>query len=472
MKYTVMECHAGFAVLMDEQARFVKAANLHYAVGQIVTEPVLMQDEPQITRSRSIVLKIAAAAACLVMVAGIGLNVYLNRRSTENEGESVVMVIEETQYEMQLNRSGEVIRVQSPDEAGQAVLAKYDGKKQKAADAANTLLKLQKTEAAIEDGKTVEIFIETENEEIYESCKLDIEKEAAKLNLNAAVQERIEPGKPHEHPEHSKPQTEPAVQPEQPVSEVEPPAEATIPAVQPDGRTEVTEAAGQEHTQPEHPALPEPARTAPNPQQGIQQTPHTVPNAPQSTPQTPEQTKPAEPVHTEAMKPEMPERGTTPTLPQVPWAHTPPHEEPEAGKTVPDDPKKAEPPADAAKPEEPNAGAPREEPALPQAEERGSRYQKPLVPQQPAKEMPAEKEPQPAPEKPDTPEPPQSKLDEEILPHERQDVPDTAVKPEEQIPARPDTPEEPDMPKAPEPPHGEPAEQDAELLTDIEMQSA
>ena len=44
MKYVVMECHDGYAVLMDEGAGFVQAANLHYSVGQTVTDPLIMQE--------------------------------------------------------------------------------------------------------------------------------------------------------------------------------------------------------------------------------------------------------------------------------------------------------------------------------------------------------------------------------------------------------------------------------------------
>ena len=45
MKYIVMECHPSYAVLLDEEGRFVKAANLHYETGQTVCEPVLMREE-------------------------------------------------------------------------------------------------------------------------------------------------------------------------------------------------------------------------------------------------------------------------------------------------------------------------------------------------------------------------------------------------------------------------------------------
>lgn len=46
MKYIVMETFTSYAVLLDEEGRFVKAANLNYEVGQTVKKPVLMRDAP------------------------------------------------------------------------------------------------------------------------------------------------------------------------------------------------------------------------------------------------------------------------------------------------------------------------------------------------------------------------------------------------------------------------------------------
>ena len=43
MKYLVMELHPAYAVLLDEQGRFLKAANLGYSVGQQVEKPVLLR---------------------------------------------------------------------------------------------------------------------------------------------------------------------------------------------------------------------------------------------------------------------------------------------------------------------------------------------------------------------------------------------------------------------------------------------
>ena len=43
MSYLVMECHPGYVILLDEEGRFLKAANLRYETGQTVYDPVLMK---------------------------------------------------------------------------------------------------------------------------------------------------------------------------------------------------------------------------------------------------------------------------------------------------------------------------------------------------------------------------------------------------------------------------------------------
>ncbi len=67
MKYLVMECHPGYAVVLDEQGRFIKAANLHYEVGQTVTEIVEMQSVSPASRIRKPLLSLASLAACLLL---------------------------------------------------------------------------------------------------------------------------------------------------------------------------------------------------------------------------------------------------------------------------------------------------------------------------------------------------------------------------------------------------------------------
>ena len=41
--YLVMEIHSAYAVLLDNEGRFVKAANMGYESGDVVRNPVLLK---------------------------------------------------------------------------------------------------------------------------------------------------------------------------------------------------------------------------------------------------------------------------------------------------------------------------------------------------------------------------------------------------------------------------------------------
>jgi len=72
MNYMVVECHPGYAVVLDEEGRFLKVANRRYEVGQMVTEVVPMQVPPR-KKTAKWVTSLVAAAACLALVLGITL---------------------------------------------------------------------------------------------------------------------------------------------------------------------------------------------------------------------------------------------------------------------------------------------------------------------------------------------------------------------------------------------------------------
>jgi len=71
MKYMVMECHLSYAVVLSEDGRFLKVANLHYEPGQTVTDVVELQSprtKPEKKANRRWIASLAAMAACLALV--------------------------------------------------------------------------------------------------------------------------------------------------------------------------------------------------------------------------------------------------------------------------------------------------------------------------------------------------------------------------------------------------------------------
>lgn len=178
MKYVVMECHDAYAVLMDEAACFVHAANLHYTVGQTVTDPVLMQSDPvqkrSITRS---VRWIAAAAACLLIAGAGGFRYYSRNLKTH----SVVVMSSDANIKMYLNQNGKVLYLKSEDEKGAALLEHYDGKNKSKIDAANELLAMEIAEGYLSSGDTVDFYISTNDRAEYSAYKTEFETQIPML---------------------------------------------------------------------------------------------------------------------------------------------------------------------------------------------------------------------------------------------------------------------------------------------------
>lgn len=322
MKYLVMECHEGYAVLMDEESRFVNAANLHYEVGQTVTEPILLETEDkQKTGGRRIVMramKVAAAAACLGIVTVAGFSFFGKEKPAPR---SVVFVSAAAEIEMELDDKGSVVKFKSDSEQGNEIIGKYiesHGETSDKADAANALLETQLENGYISAGDTVDVLVPDNDADNYRKYKSEFEDGVSKLDINVNVKRKVDPHPNHEpptppavtdikgpaHEEATKPtaSTEPAAPHEGLKHEdkatapaVVPPTapnEAPTPPVVPDDKAAAPEPTTHEH--PEHP-------TPPHGEHGKEgkagRGPAALP-APQqpAAPQLPEAPAPAEPV--------------------------------------------------------------------------------------------------------------------------------------------------------------------------------
>ncbi|MBS6196668.1 MAG: hypothetical protein KH828_13985 [Clostridiales bacterium] len=65
MNYLVMECHPGYAVVLDQEGRFLKVANMGYEVGQTVSHVIESQEPKHSVFPSRRTIGILASAACL-----------------------------------------------------------------------------------------------------------------------------------------------------------------------------------------------------------------------------------------------------------------------------------------------------------------------------------------------------------------------------------------------------------------------
>ena len=176
MKYIVMECHPSYAVLLDEEGRFVKAANLHYETGQTVCEPVLMREEPvkQRNRLRWARSGFAAVAACFLLL--IGLNYY---RSTLTAYSSIYLTIN-PEVQMDLNRKGAVIRLEGINQDGAALLEDYEYKGKDRLTVADDLIERAIDMGFLSEGGQVSFSIDAPDEALVQKYGEELQTEVLK----------------------------------------------------------------------------------------------------------------------------------------------------------------------------------------------------------------------------------------------------------------------------------------------------
>ena len=203
MSYLVMECHPGYAVLLDEEGRFLKAANLRYEIGQTVYDPVLMKEPPQRQRQlvRWIGSGVAAIAACLLLFFGFGY--YQNYIQPYS---SIYLTIN-PQVQMDLNRQGTVVGLTGTNEDGKALLEGYDGKGKDKVVVADELIDRAIDMGFLSEGGRVSFSIDSPDEALFQQYGTQLRTKVTE-HLDGRITVTIEilnhkDGQSQENPENS-----------------------------------------------------------------------------------------------------------------------------------------------------------------------------------------------------------------------------------------------------------------------------
>lgn len=171
MTYLVMECHPGYAVVLDSRGRFWKAANCGYAVGQTV-ERIVKLRRPQRVRPWKPLL---AAAACLAVVVLASWQLLLTTYGT------VRMEIN-PDVTLAVSRLGYVVGAEAGNADGAALLEGYRWRFRTAETAAGDLAARAAEQGSLPDDGTVVLTVSSEHRSWQQ------ETEAALL---AAVADRV-----------------------------------------------------------------------------------------------------------------------------------------------------------------------------------------------------------------------------------------------------------------------------------------
>ncbi len=251
MKYLIMECHMAYAVVLDEDGRFLKAANMDYEVGQTVDtimeivepgaafseadcqsdsfydtvfeEAVEVQPAVRRTSRLSRWLKSAlpaAAALCLLLSGGhyFIMSPYGTVRLSINP-----------EVELSVNRLDYVLSLSGINRDGEDLIRGYDYKRKKVEEAAADLAERAIDMDYLAPGGTIYVGVSSAHEDWADEMKRDLTWELDG-RLGSDIHISADP-KPDESPESGTArEAETAFPAAPPVSETVPAAVQTAPA--------------------------------------------------------------------------------------------------------------------------------------------------------------------------------------------------------------------------------------------------
>lgn len=185
MKYLVMEVRPSYAILLDEEGRFVRAANLHYEPGQRVEHIVPMRTRAARGRGMLIWLPGALAAACLVLMAAVLLRAPIAPYA------SVYLTIN-PQVRIDVDRRSVARGLEGVNPDGQALVEGYDWKGKQLNQVTDELIDRAVAMGYLAPGGAITIDLEAEDESWAEQTNRQLREHLEKYlqyqNLRVTVQ--------------------------------------------------------------------------------------------------------------------------------------------------------------------------------------------------------------------------------------------------------------------------------------------
>ena len=157
MKYLVMETHPAYAVVLDEEGRFLKAANLQYRVGDTVQHIVeLRQARPRAPALWKPLSGLAAAAACLCLV-------FFGYYQPNYTAYGTLRIQINPDVEMTVSRTDRVLDLEGLNADGEDLIEGYDYRGKNRETAAGELVERAIDMGYLSDGDTISVTVHSDD---------------------------------------------------------------------------------------------------------------------------------------------------------------------------------------------------------------------------------------------------------------------------------------------------------------------
>ena len=222
MNYLVMEVHPAYAVVLDEEGRFLKAANLRYQVGDTVRDIVELrrpkEKRPALWKPLS---GVAGLAACLCIV-------FFGYYQPNFTPYGALRIQINPDVELTLSRTDRVLELEDLNADGQSLIAGYDYGGKDREDVTEELVERAIDLGYLSGGETVSITVTSADADWQareeQAAREDLEErygETIVIQIGPAPEEEpatevvipVTPPEPEPTPEPPPEQTDPPVVP-------------------------------------------------------------------------------------------------------------------------------------------------------------------------------------------------------------------------------------------------------------------
>ncbi len=176
MRYLVMESSRDYAILLDEEGRFLRAANQNYQIGDTITGPIRLigSSSRTITMAR-MTAALATVAACLALVVGIRYYQWIMKPY------STVYLSINPAVSIDINRSSTVVRLRGLNPDGETLISGYRGKGRTPGAVATDLLNRAVELGFIHDLSRISFIIDAPENELVDRYGRELHDAAAAL---------------------------------------------------------------------------------------------------------------------------------------------------------------------------------------------------------------------------------------------------------------------------------------------------
>ena len=168
MSYLVMECHCAYAVVLDNEGRFLKVANFNYKIGDTVFDVVeLSQPQNKNKSHKKLYSSIISVAASVCLIAIISWQLMFTAYAT-------VRIRINPNLKLTVNRLNYVINVEALNKDAEILTEDYSFKFKKYDEVSLNLTQKAEEMGYLKEGGNVRIYVESKSTKWQENAENEI----------------------------------------------------------------------------------------------------------------------------------------------------------------------------------------------------------------------------------------------------------------------------------------------------------